>query len=137
MDWIGNFRFHWTEIILYHTIKYLPLLVLGAEARAVLIAAAIATAIGHLNHSNLAITWGPLRYVLNSPRMHIWHHDIQVRDNAGVNFAVVFSLWDWVFRTAYMPEKGMPGEIGFKGEKKIPANLLWRFFLPFAEKKPG
>ena len=29
MDWIGNFRFHWMEILIYRTFKYLPLIILG------------------------------------------------------------------------------------------------------------
>lgn len=29
------------------------------------------TLVGHLNHSNVPISWGPLRYVINSPKMHV------------------------------------------------------------------
>jgi len=136
MDWIGNFRFHWAETILYTTLKYLPLAVLGAEWEVMLISAVISTAIGHLNHSNLNISWGPLRYVFNSPRMHIWHHEKEKRSKAGVNFAVVFSFWDWVFQTAFMPtESVMPVNIGFQNQDNVPNGILMRFFLPFVEKK--
>jgi len=134
MDWIGNFRFHWSEVILYKTVKYLPLAVLGARPEAILIPAVIALFIGYLNHSNLNISWGPLRYVLNSPRMHIWHHDKQIRGRAGVNFAVVFSAWDWLFGTAHMPrEARQPERLGFPGDERLPVNLFRRFFLPFLD----
>ncbi len=33
MDWLGNFRFHWMEIIVYKTLQWLPLAWLGASTR--------------------------------------------------------------------------------------------------------
>ena len=135
MDWIGNFRFHWGEVIVYKVIKFLPLAFLGARWQALVVAAIISTLVGHLNHSNLKISWGPLRYIFNSPRMHIWHHDKELRGKAGVNFAVVFSAWDWIFKTAYMPE-GQPQELGFVGEEKFPQGLPSRLLLPFLDSSP-
>ncbi len=136
MDWIGNFRFHWGETIIYSTFKYLPLTLLGVRWQVILSGAVLATIIGHLNHSNLRISWGPLRYILNSPRMHIWHHDMHVRGKAGVNFGIVFSIWDWIFKTAYMPiDKEGPDVLGYHGENNVPSSLLYRFFLPFYTKR--
>ena len=135
MDWIGNFRFHWGEILLYKSFKYLPLLALGARWEAVLIVSVVATLIGNLNHSNLNISWGPFRYILNSPRMHIWHHDKHPDRPAGVNFGVVFSIWDWVFGTAYMPRDGaQPRALGFRNMERTPTSLWMRFFLPWADR---
>ena len=137
MDWIGNFRFHWGEILVYKTVKYLPLAVMGARGEAILVCAVISTVIGHLNHSNLNISWGPLRYVVNSPRMHIWHHEKAPRGRAGTNFAVVFSLWDWLFGTAYMPPAAtQPEELGFMGMEKTSSSVWMRFFLPMVNRLP-
>ena len=135
MDWIGNFRFHWGETLIYSAVKYLPLFMLGATWQAVFVVAVVATLIGHLNHANLNISWGPLRYVLNSSRMHIWHHEKHVRGKAGVNFGVVFSFWDWIFGTAYMPKTGadQPVVIGFQGMHKVSGSLIKRFFVPFLD----
>ncbi len=136
MDWIGNFRFHWGELFVYQTIKYLPLALLGAHWSTILTVSVISLAIGHLNHSNMRITWGPLRYIFNSSAMHIWHHEKKLRGKAGVNFAVVFSLWDWLFGTAYFPDGTVqPAELGFAGEAKVSRSLLKRFFLPFMNEK--
>jgi sterol desaturase/sphingolipid hydroxylase (fatty acid hydroxylase superfamily) len=136
MDWIGNFRIHWFEFIVYRSVKYLPVTVLDPRWEAVLAIAVIATAIGNLNHSNLNISWGPLRYFLNSPRMHIWHHEKKMRGQCGVNFGVVLSVWDWLFRTAWMPETPQqPEKLGFIGQRRVPANLLYRFFLPWHDNK--
>jgi sterol desaturase/sphingolipid hydroxylase (fatty acid hydroxylase superfamily) len=136
MDWIGNFRFHWGETIIYSAVKYLPLAILGAPWYVVLTVAVISTTIGHLNHANLNISWGPLRFLLNSPRMHIWHHEKELRGRAGVNFAVVFSVWDWLFGTAYMPRTALqPDELGYRGQERSPSGLLPRFFLPFLDRR--
>lgn len=136
MDWIGNFRFHWGEILLYKTVKYLPVAVLGARWEAVLVCAVFATVIGDLNHSNLNISWGPLRYVFNSPRMHIWHHDKNPSTREGVNFGVVFSLWDWIFGTAYMPRDArQPDALGYRGMETSPTSLGMRFFLPASDRE--
>ena len=47
-----------------------------------------AVAIGHLNHANIHITWGPLRYVFNNPVMHLWHHVYHLPEGRtrGINF---------------------------------------------------
>ena len=60
LDWIGNIRFHWMEIVVYKSLPYFPLLVLGIDGQVVLWLAIFSTLIGHLNHSNLKIGWGPL-----------------------------------------------------------------------------
>jgi sterol desaturase/sphingolipid hydroxylase (fatty acid hydroxylase superfamily) len=137
MDWLGNFRFHWMEIIIYKSVKYLPLALLGVRWEAILIAAVISTTIGNLNHSNLRISWGPLRYVLNSPCMHIWHHDRLPGNRVGRNFAIVFSLWDWLFGTAYMPRGEVPQALGFRGDESYPSGVLARMVEPFTPREPS
>jgi sterol desaturase/sphingolipid hydroxylase (fatty acid hydroxylase superfamily) len=137
LDWIGNFRFHWMEIIVYQGLTYFPLVVLGVDWRVILVIAIVGTLIGHLNHSNLNISWGPLRYIINSPRMHVWHHDYDLPADRchGVNFAVCLSIWDWLFATAYWPAKEQsptqqPARLGFHGIEQFPRSLPGRFFHP-------
>lgn len=129
LDWIGNFRFHWGEVIVYRTLTYLPLAVLGVDGRVILWVAVADTLVGHLNHSNVPLSWGPLGYVVNSARMHVWHHDIILRGGHGKNFGIVFSLWDWLFGTAEMPE-GQPERLGFEGMERFPRSLPGRFLYP-------
>ena len=132
LDWVGNFRFHWMEIALYKGLTYFPLIVLGVDGRVVLWVAIVGTLIGHLNHANVRIDWGPLRYVLNSSRMHVWHHDVELHGRHGQNFAVIFSLWDWVFGTAYLPvDRERPARLGFANQRHFPRGLLRRFLYPF------
>ncbi len=89
MDWIVSFRFQWTEVVVYKAAMVLPLAWMGFSVEALWIQAVVGTAIGHLNHANLPWTYGPLRYVLNNPAMHIWHHD---HDGPATNFGVGISV---------------------------------------------
>ena len=139
LDWIGNFRFHWIEIVVYQGITYLPLVILGVRGSVILAIAVFSTLVGHLNHSNLNVSWGPLRYVVNSPRMHMWHHDREwpAGRRTGVNFGIVLSAWDWLFRTAYWPSREaspeqQPRGLGFPGIEAFPRGLVSRFLYPLS-----
>lgn len=134
LDWIGNMRFHWMEIAVYHSLTYLPLMLLGVESRVILWIAIFTTLIGHLNHSNLNLDWGIFRYVLNSPRLHAWHHDYALHQPHGQNFGVVFSFWDFLFGTAYLPHKGQPARLGFTGMEGFPNGLVSRLLYPIGAK---
>lgn len=131
LDWIGSFRFHWMETVVYRGLTYLPLVLLGIDARVVLANAVVGTLIGHLNHANIRFDWGPLRYVLNSPRFHVWHHDRELHGRHGQNFAIVLSVWDWIFGTAYFPrEVEQPHSLGFEGDEALPRSTVVRLFHP-------
>lgn len=139
LDWIGNFRFHWMEVVVYQGLTYFPLIVLGVDGGVVLTIAVVGTLIGHLNHSNIDISWGPLRYVINSPRMHVWHHDhdLPTGRHFGVNFAICLSVWDWIFGTAYWPSRKespeqQPRRVGFLGEEQFPRGFFGRFSWPLS-----
>ena len=139
LDWIGNFRFHWMEIVVYQGITYLPLVIFGVSGPVILAVAIFSTLVGHLNHSNLNISWGPLRFVLNSSRMHVWHHDHDwpAHRPTGVNFGIVLSVWDWIFGTAYWPSvdespEQQPRGFGFPGMAAFPRSLAGRLLYPIS-----
>ncbi len=132
MDWIVSFRFHWLEVVIYQALLYLPLLPFGFGVEAVMVHAIFGTLIGHLNHANLDVSWGPLRYVLNSPRMHIWHHDAAGDEKTTKNFGIIFSTWDWLFRTAKMPDHP-PARLGYDGVERMPNNILAHAVWPASE----
>jgi sterol desaturase/sphingolipid hydroxylase (fatty acid hydroxylase superfamily) len=130
LDWIGNMRFHWMEIVVYRGLSYFPLFLLNVDSRVILWIAIFTTVIGHLNHSNLNLNWGILRYLLNSPRLHVWHHDLVSHQRSGQNFGVVFSLWDYLFGTVYAPAQGYPAKLGFDGMDQFPTGLISRLIYP-------
>lgn len=132
MDWIVSFRFHWLEVVVYRALLYLPLLPFGFGVEAVMVHAIFGTLIGHLNHANLDLSWGPLRYLLNSPRMHIWHHDAAGDEKTTKNFGIIFSTWDWLFGTARMPDHP-PARLGYDGVERMPKNILAHAVWPASE----
>ncbi len=136
MDWIVSFRFQWTEVIVYKTIQYLPLAFFGFGDAAILTHAIFGTLIGHLNHANLDLGYGPLKYVLNSPRMHIWHHDYDANGRSTVNFGIIFSIWDWIFGTARLPP-APPARIGFEGVEDFPRGFLGQEAWPLQRLAPA
>ena len=131
LDWIGNFRFHFGEIVVYRAITFLPLVFLGADWTVLLATGVFTMTISNLNHANVNISWGPLRYVLNSPRMHVWHHDLVKHGRFGQNYGIVFSAWDWLFGTAYWPDdQENPKKLGFKGMATYPRSVIGRLAYP-------
>lgn len=134
MDWIVSFRFHWVEVIVYKALQYLPLALLGFAGEALMVHAVFGTLVGHLNHANLDWGHGRWRYLLNSPRMHLWHHDADAP--RACNFGIIFSLWDWVFGTAYLPDHP-PRRLGFDGQEAMPPDFLRRSLWPLVRLKSG
>lgn len=131
LDWIGNFRFHWGEIVVYKALSYLPLVILGIDGTVMLAVGILWTLALDLNHANLRLDYGPLRYLLNSPKMHVWHHDVEVHGKGGQNFGQVLSVWDWLFGTAYWPHDAeMPERLGFEGIETYPPGVVRRFVHP-------
>lgn len=133
MDWIVSFRFHWGEAIVYKSLQYLPLAFFGFSGTAVIVQALVGTAIGHLNHANLDLGHGRWRYVLNSPRMHLWHH---AADGPARNFGIIFSAWDWIFGTAHLPDHP-PARLGFDGDAALPRGFLGLTAWPALRLHPG
>jgi sterol desaturase/sphingolipid hydroxylase (fatty acid hydroxylase superfamily) len=129
MDWIGNWRFHWAEIVVYKGLQWLPLAWLNASPEAVFAVAVVTTVWGDFNHANLDVGLGPLGYLLNNPRMHLWHHDQSSEGGVAKNFGIVLSVWDYVFGTAYWPRDRNPERLGYPGIEEMPrtfrGQVLW------------
>ncbi len=137
MGFAAHLRYHWMENIFYKPLKTIGVMILGGfEPEQAYIVHFIAIAIGHLNHANIKITWGPLKYILNNPVMHLYHHSyILPKGSYGVNFGISLSIWDYIFKTNYIPEDSGTIEIGFPGDKKIPKNFFGQIIYGFRKQK--
>jgi sterol desaturase/sphingolipid hydroxylase (fatty acid hydroxylase superfamily) len=126
MGFAAHLRYHWMENILYKPLKTFSVMILfGFEPEQAYIVHFLAIAIGHFNHSNIKITWGPLRYLLNNPVMHLYHHAYNLPEGKfGVNFGISLSLWDYLFKTNYIPEDSGMVKLGFPGVEKFPNDFL-------------
>jgi sterol desaturase/sphingolipid hydroxylase (fatty acid hydroxylase superfamily) len=132
MDWIGNWRFHWVEIVVYKSLQWLPLAWLNASPAAAFAVAVVATVWGDFNHANLDVGLGRLGYLLNSPRMHLWHHDQSSEGGTAKNFGIVLSIWDFIFGTAFWPRDRSPERLGYPAMEEMPQTFHGQIAWPLS-----
>ena len=134
MGFAAHLRYHWMEPIVYKSLLYIPIAIIGGfTAEDVFIVHFFAITIGHLNHANLGWNYGPLKYILNNPKMHIWHHSKKLPNRYGMNFGISLSLWDYLFKTNYIPFDGRDIELGFDGDEKFPKDFIHQEMYPFSK----
>jgi sterol desaturase/sphingolipid hydroxylase (fatty acid hydroxylase superfamily) len=104
VDWIAGSRSHAVEIIINQTIEFAPIILLGANPIVVPIKACIDAVWGMYIHSNIDVKSGKWQYFINGPEMHQWHH-AEAKETYFANYATKFAFWDWLFGTAYLPNK--------------------------------
>ncbi|MEY3647984.1 MAG: hypothetical protein RLZ13_869 [Bacteroidota bacterium] len=136
MGFAAHLRYHWMETIIYKSVQYIPLSMIGFGLDDFFILHLVTILIGHLNHANVKITYGPLKYVLNNPVMHLWHHakNIPAGSN-GVNYGISLSLWDYLFGTAYIPNQNANEPLGFEDQETFPKTFLQQLTHPWNNKK--
>ena len=136
MGFAAHLRYHWMENILYKPLKTLGVMVLGGfEPEQAYIVHFIAIIIGHLNHANIRITWGPFKYILNNSVMHLYHHMKVLPENKpkGINFGISLSIWDFLFKTSYVPNDNGEIELGFSNEENFPKGFFSQLFTGFGK----
>lgn len=132
MGFAAHLRFHCGETIVYRTLEYVPLGLIGFGLQDFYAVHLFALTIGHLNHANIRLPIGPLRYVFNSPQMHIWHHARSLPARHGANFGLSLSLWDWVFGSVHWPQSGRDVKLGFEDVEVFPTTFLGQLWRPLA-----
>lgn len=137
MGFAAHLRFHWMETIVYKTIQYVPLTMIGFGIQDFFVVHIITLLIGHLNHANLNWNYGYFKYVLNNPRMHIWHHAKVWPNNYryGANYGISLSLWDYLFGTVYLPSSGRDVELGFEEDEIYPKSFIKQILYPLNRKR--
>jgi sterol desaturase/sphingolipid hydroxylase (fatty acid hydroxylase superfamily) len=48
----------------------------------------------------------------------------------GVNFGISLSVWDYIFKTNYIPKDGRDIELGFNDENEFPHDFIKQGFIP-------
>ncbi len=133
MGFAAQFRFHFMETIVYKTAQYIPLAMIGFGIQEFFIIHMFSVLVGHLNHANVGWNYGFLGYIFNNPKMHIWHHSKELPEAYpyGMNFGLSLSIWDYIFKTAYIPKSGKSIELGFEGDEDFPKNFKDQMTFPF------
>ncbi len=133
MGFAAHLRYHWMENIVYRSIEYIPLGMIGFGIQDFFVVHIFALSIGHFNHSNFKMPLGPLKYFFNNPQMHIWHHSKKLPVKYGVNFGISLSLWDYLFKTDYIPFDGRDIELGFEKDEIFPKSFITQEIYPLGK----
>ena len=134
MGFAAHLRYHWMENVLYKPLKTIAIMLLGGfEPEQAYMVHFLAIFIGHLNHANIHLTWGPLKYVFNNPVMHLWHHSFHLPKGVkyGMNYGISLSLWDYVFKTAHIPHDDPNVKLGYPGMERLPKGFFGQLFYGF------
>jgi sterol desaturase/sphingolipid hydroxylase (fatty acid hydroxylase superfamily) len=136
MGFAGHLRYHWMENVIYRTLEYIPLAMIGFGIQDFFIVHIFTLAIGHLNHANIYLPLGPLKYIFNSPQMHLWHHaeELPKERRNGVNFGITLSIWDYIFGLNYVPKEDGNIKLGFDDMDKYPKSFWKQFTYSFWKK---
>ena len=134
MGFAAHFHYHWMENILYKPLKVFAVMLIGGfEPEQAYLIHFLTITIGHLNHSNIKLSYGPLKYVFNNPIMHLHHHASSSSNNfkTGVNFAISLSIWDYIFKTNYIPNENGNTKLGYEGDQLMAKSFIGQLFYGF------
>lgn len=138
MGFAAHMRYHFGETFVYNSIKYISLsMIFGFQLEMAFIVYSFSITIGHLNHANLGWDYGPLKYILNNPKMHIWHHakELPKEHPHGMNYGISLSIWDYIFGTNYIPYDGRDIELGFHDDENYAPGFFQQLIAPFRKEK--
>ena len=128
VDWLAGSRSHALEILVNQTIEFAPIVLLGAHPLVAAFKVTVDAVWGMFIHANVGVRLGRLRFLINGPEMHRWHHAAGLPRN--VNFATKLAIWDWVFGTAHLPPE-RPRAYGLGPEAPFPRGFLGQQLFAF------
>jgi len=57
-----------------------------------------------------------------------------VPNKFGVNFGLTLSIWDYLFKTNYIPSTGRDIELGFNNDENFPKGFIDQEIYPLGKK---
>jgi sterol desaturase/sphingolipid hydroxylase (fatty acid hydroxylase superfamily) len=133
MGFAALLRYHWMENILYRTLEYIPLAMIGFGITDFFIVHIFTLVTGQLGHANLKIKLGPFKYLFNGPQMHLWHHakNLPEAHPHGFNYGITLSIWDYIFKTTYWPSDDEHLPVGLPDKENYPEDFIGQTLRPF------
>jgi sterol desaturase/sphingolipid hydroxylase (fatty acid hydroxylase superfamily) len=132
LDWMAGSRLHMFEVVTTRVSVLGALYVLGFSKEVMDGYIIIVGFQAVLNHSNVNLPWGPLKYVIVTPDFHHWHHS---SDQAALdrNYAAHFAFIDYLFGTAVKSNERFPKAYGVLGDY-MPQGFVKQQLFPFTWK---
>jgi sterol desaturase/sphingolipid hydroxylase (fatty acid hydroxylase superfamily) len=139
MGFGGLMRYHFMEHFFYRALEYIPLAMLGFGISDFFIVHMFTFITGQLGHANLYLPLGKLRYLLNGPQMHLWHHAKTFPEShpRGFNFGITLSIWDFIFKTNYWPNDDPDLAVGLPEQADVADDFLGQQLGPFSKLGKG
>ena len=132
IDIFNAARLHFLEPLTYKTLTYVPAVMVGFGVKQTFLIGLATSFFCAFTHANCRLRLGPLKYIINSPELHIWHHARGTHERGNCNFGAFLSVWDFVFGTAYIPEKLNPSPpLAFEGVEDYPTGYFSQLIAPF------
>lgn len=128
LDWLAAHRVHPVDQILTKGVSLLPVFALGFSTTAIAVYFVIYHWQSLLIHSNVGISFGPLRWLVASPQFHHWHH-ANHQEAFDKNFAGQLSILDKIFGTLHMPGNSVPTRYGT--DDPVPRGYIPQLLYPF------
>lgn len=129
LDWLAAARVHPLNEAIGRALQLFPLFLLGFDPRVVAGAVPFLMFYAVFLHANVRWDFGPLRYVIATPRFHRWHHTSE-EEGLDKNFSGLFPWIDLLFGTFHLPNNREPQIFGVEKEI-IPPDLLGQLAFPF------
>ena len=125
---VNSGRFHFVDALKSALPGIAILLAVGAPMEVLVWLSAITAYIGILTHCNVAMRFGPLSMLFNTPELHRWHHSTDLREG-NKNYGENIMLWDWVFGTYFNARRRPPVSIGIRETmpRRFGAQVAWPF----------
>jgi len=127
--WLNTSRFHPIEKALQMMLDSLPFLLMGVSAEVLSLYYVIYSTNGFLQHSNIALRYGVLNYIVGSAETHRWHHSREPRE-ANHNYGSTLVLWDLAFGTWFLPKTRDVDALGLH-DAGYPRSFLGLLRAPF------
>jgi sterol desaturase/sphingolipid hydroxylase (fatty acid hydroxylase superfamily) len=128
LSFVNNGRFHFVDGVKSALPGLLLLMALGAPLEMLIWQSALGGYIGMLTHSNVAMRFGWLSFIFNTPELHRWHHSKDPREG-NRNYGESLMLWDQIFGSFFRQNRCPPEEIGVVEPMpdRFAAQILWPF----------
>jgi sterol desaturase/sphingolipid hydroxylase (fatty acid hydroxylase superfamily) len=109
MDWVASARLHPLDSAFTQAFTVLPLFLLGYGGGAFAGVTVFFTLLALFQHANVRLRFPFVRWVINTPEWHHWHHAI---DDEATDKNFGLPVVDKIFGTAYLPKDKRPTAFG-------------------------
>ncbi|MHC4995345.1 MAG: sterol desaturase family protein [Planctomycetota bacterium] len=128
LDWLSTDRFHLLNHVITLTLNTV-VLILFFGIVPTLVSMYVRRFYGMFVHCNVRCSYGPLDRFFVSPLVHHWHHS-KSPEAMNKNYASIFSIFDRVFGTFYVPDdRRFPEDLGVP--ESITPGFVQHFVYPF------